>query len=372
MKFTILQSILLEALQRISTAVPARSTTPILENILFDLTEEGLKITGTDLEVSLTTNVKPSSSEATGALALPARVVTETIRSLPDIKVHFETDDGNRMKITTDIGLYQVAGISKENYPEMPGFQDERVIEIENDLLGRMFAKTIFAVSSEELRPALMGVFLQLMSDELRMVATDGHRLSKIVDKGFRYDGTPIRLIIPPKAVQIAIKNLSGEGKTKMTVDDTGLRFDFDQTTLYTRLVEGEYPDYERVIPRDNDKKLIVNKDMLTASVRRVALFSSALTHQIRFSITQNNMIVASEDMDIGGEAREEMKVEYAEEPMEVGYNAQYVLDILKHIDTEDVVLQLKSPVRAAIITPSIQKEEESFLMLIMPIKLSA
>lgn len=372
MKFTILQSDLLNALQVISGVVPTRSTTPILENILFDLDDEGLKVTGTDLEISISTRVAPQNVEKPGSIALPARVITEMIRSLPSIPVHFELDENNRVKITTEQGFYQVAGLSKDNFPEMPALSEDRTIEIGNELLGRMLSKTIFAVSSEELRPALMGVFIQIMSDEFRMVATDGHRLSKIVDKGFRYDDAPIRMIVPPKAVQIALKNLDEEGSTKLIIEESGICFVFDKTTLYTRLVEGEYPDYERVIPRDNEKKLTVNKNLLMSSVKRVALFSSALTHQIRFSITQGKLVVCSEDVDIGGEAREELSVEYTEDAMDIGYNAQYLMDILKHVDTEEVVFHLNNPVRAALVTPVTQTEDEAFLMLIMPIKLSA
>ncbi|MFH1940952.1 MAG: DNA polymerase III subunit beta [bacterium] len=371
MKFSILQSDILESLQIISGVVPTRSTTPVLENFLFDLEDKNLKITGTDLEISISTVVTPNEIEAPGAVAVPARVITEMIRSLPNIPIHFEADDNNRVKITTEKGFYQVAGISKENFPEMPSFSDEKVVEVSNSLLSRMLSKTIFAVSTEELRPALMGVFMQIMADEFRMVATDGHRLSKIVNKSFRYDDSPIRMIIPPKAVQIALKNINEEGSTKLIINDSGLCFVFEKTTLYTRLVEGEYPDYERVIPRDNDKKMTVNKNLLISSVKRVTLFSSALTHQIRFSLSQGKLVVCSEDVDIGGEAREELQVEYSDEPMEIGYNGQYILDIIKHVDSEDMVFHLKSPVRAALVTSTDKKEEETFLMLIMPIKLS-
>lgn len=371
MKFDIHQNDLLEALQTISAVVPTRSTTPILENILFDLKEDHLEMTGTDLEVSITTEVVPHQIDETGAIALPAKVITEMIRSLPNIPVHFESDENNRIKITTDQGFYQVAGLSKENFPEMPKFSDDRVIEIQNDKLGRMFGKTIFAVSSEELRPALMGVFMQIMSDELRMVATDGHRLSKIVDKGFSYEDSPIRMIIPPKAVQIALKNMDEEGSTKLYIDENGLSFHFNKTVLYTRLVEGEYPDYERVIPRENDKKLVVDKSLLVATVKRVSLFSSALTHQIRFSLSTGKLAVCSEDVDIGGEAREELNVDYDDEAMEIGFNAQYTMDIIRHVDSDEVLFSLKSPVHAILVSPVQQQEEEAFLMLLMPIKLS-
>jgi DNA polymerase-3 subunit beta len=372
MKFSIVQKDLLDGLQKVSGVVPSKSPTPVLENILFELEEESLKITGTDLEVSVTTRVVPQEIERTGSVAIPARVLTEMIRSLPDILIHFELDENNRLGITTDQGYYKVAGISKENYPEIAAPGDEHAIRIDNEKLSRMFSKTIIAVSSDELRPALMGVFIQLMNDEFRMVATDGHRLSKILDKEFPPPETPLKMIVPPKAVQIALKHLTDEGTTELRMDDRGLSLSFGRTTLFTRLVEGQYPDYERVIPRDNQKRLVVNKSLLLASVKRVSLFSSALTHQVRFSVSPGKLAILSEDVDMGGEAREELNVEYQDDPMEIGYNAQYLMDVLRQIDTEDAVFSLKSPINAALVSPAQQREKEDFLMLIMPIKLSS
>jgi len=372
MKFSIVQKSLLDGLQKVSGVVPSKSPTPVLENILFELGEKELQITGTDLEVSVTTRVLPKRIERTGAVAVPARVLTEMIRSLPDIPIEFELDDNNRIAITTDQGFYKVSGISKDNYPEIASLKDDHTVRIKNEKLLRMLTKTIFAVSADELRPALMGVFIQLMGDEFRMVATDGHRLSKILDKNFPPIETPIKMIVPPKAVQIALKHLTEEGTTELRMDDRGLSLAFGNTTLFTRLVEGQYPDYERVIPRDNQKTLTVNKSLLLSTVKRVSLFSSALTHQVRFSLSEGKLAVFSEDADMGGEAREELGVEYHEEPMEIGYNAQYLMDILRHVDTEDAVFSLKSPINAALVSPAQQEEDEDFLMLIMPIKLSA
>ncbi|NQT26299.1 DNA polymerase III subunit beta [candidate division KSB1 bacterium] len=372
MKFSIDQRDLLEGLQKVSGVVPAKSPTPVLENILFELDETALKITGTDLEVSVTTEVAPKKVDEVGAIALPARVLTEMMRSLPDIPIQFQLEEGNKLGITTDQGFYKISGISKDNFPEIPIPSQERVISMENQKLRRMLSKTIFAVSSDELRPALMGVFIQLVGNELRMVATDGHRLSKIVDTKFPTQDSPIKMIVPPKAVQIALKHLDGEGSTQLHMNESGLSFSFGKTTLFTRLVEGQYPDYERVIPRDNDQLLVADKNLLIASVKRVALFSSALTRQIRFSVSSGKLAVLSEDVDMGGEAREELSVDYQGESMEIGYNAQYVMDLIKHVDTDEVAFLLKSPINAALVSPAQQNENEDFHMLIMPIKLSS
>jgi len=372
MKFSILQKELLESLQVISSVVPVRSATPIAENILFTVEEDKLKITGTDIEVSMRTEVPIKESFEPGSIALPGKIITEMIRSLPNIPIHFETDDNNKVKITTDKGVYSLSGISKENYPELPTLSDENSISIASNKLKRMLTKTIFAVSSEELRPALMGVYFQIMKDELRMVATDGHRLSKIVDTDFGYDKDQVMMIIPPKAVQIAIKNFNEDGLTQIRFSSEAMSFTFDDTVLYTRLVEGEYPDYEKVIPRENEYKLIVDKELLISATKRVSIFSSALTHQIRYTLAKDNLKIQSEDVDIGGEAHEELPVEYTGEDMDIGYNAEYILDILKHIDDDKILFHLNSPVKATLITPIEQKENESFVMLIMPIKLSS
>ncbi len=371
MKFTIIQHDLLEGLQRVAGVVPSKSTTPVLENVLFEIKDGKLKITGTDLEVTVSTDVVPQDIQEEGAVALPARVMTEMMRSLPDIPVQMESDSGYKIKITTDQGFYQISGISKENFPELPAPSEDHVVELSNEKLARMFSKTIFAVSFDELRPALMGVFLQILNDEFRMVATDGHRLSKIIDTGYRSETDPLRMIVPPKAVQIAIKNLDDDGLTRLVIDSSSMSFNFGNTTLFTRLVEGQYPDYERVIPRDNEKILVVDKQLLVASVKRVSLFSSQLTRQIRFSLAPQKLMILSEDVDVGGEAREELTVDYQDEPMEIGFNSQYLSDIIKQVDTDEVKFQLKSPISAALISPVQQRDDEEFTMLLMPIKLN-
>ncbi len=372
MKFSILQKDLLNSLQIISSVVPVRSATPIAENILFTVEENKLQITGTDIEVSMRTEIPLNESIVPGSIALPGKIITEMIRSMPNIPIQFETDDSNKIKITTDKGVYSLSGISKENYPELPSLSDDKSISISSNKLKRMLTKTIFAVSSEELRPALMGVFFQIMKDELRMVATDGHRLSKIIDTDFNYDDEPVKMIIPPKAAQIAIKNFGEDESTIIRFNNEGLSFTFNSTVLYTRLVEGEYPDYEKVIPRDNEFEMSVEKDLLISVTKRVSIFSSELTHQIRYSLTKDKVKIQSEDIDIGGEAHEELSIEYSGDDMDIGYNAEYILDVLKHIDNEKVLFHLNSPVKATLVTPIKQKENESFVMLIMPIKLSS
>jgi DNA polymerase-3 subunit beta len=372
MKFSISQETLVQCLQKVSGVVPSKSTTPILENVFFELDDEKLQITGTDLEVSVSTQTTPDRIDRTGSVALPARVIIEMVRSLPNIMIQFESDKNHRVKITTEQGHYQVSGISKDNFPEIPKVSTTHTLELDNARLHRMFSKTIFAVSADELRPALMGVFVQIMPNELRMVATDGHRLSKIIDKNFKSKQKAANIIIPPKAVQLVLKNIDGEGTTKIAVEEKMLCFIFENTTLFTRLVEGQYPDYDRVIPSDNKNQLTVNKSLLMSTVKRVSLFSNAFTHQVRFSIDKEKISVQSEDLDVGGEAKEEIAAQYGAEPMDIGYNAVYVMDILKQIDTDSLTFHLKSPMSAALVTPDVQIEGEDFEMLLMPIKLSS
>jgi DNA polymerase-3 subunit beta len=217
----------------------------------------------------------------------------------------------------------------------------------------------------------MTGVLLQVKKGELRAVATDGHRLVRINYSGIKQPGITKDIIIPAKALNLVARS-GEEGAHTMALDSTHIQFSFGNTTLTSRLIEETYPNYESVIPLDNEKKLIVNREVLLASVRRVALYSSSTTHQVRFSLKKNEMRIAAEDIDFGGEAKEKIKCEYDGEEMEIGFNSHYIVDILSHIDGEDVVFKLSSPVRAAIVAPGSQKEGEDLLMLVMPVRLNA
>ena len=235
----------------------------------------------------------------------------------------------------------------------------------------RIINQTSFAVSSDELRPAMMGVLFQIKKGEIKTVATDGHRLVRMVSTAMPGVKAEREVIIPAKALNILSKSLE-EKTSNVSIDESHIVFTFGNTVLTSRLIEEKYPNYDSVIPGDNDKQLLANKNELLQSVRRIALYASSTTHQIRFSIKKNSLTIAAEDIDFGSEASEKLTCEYAGDSMEIGFNAGYIIDILSHIDTDEVVFLFSTPTRAGIVKPAKQRDGEDLLMLVMPVRLNA
>ncbi|MBM4159687.1 MAG: DNA polymerase III subunit beta [Ignavibacteria bacterium] len=371
MKFTVASSDLQKALSRISGVVPSKSTLPILENILFQLSKNSLHLVATDLEISMSTTLELKGAED-GSIAVPAKRLMETIRALPEVQLIFHADvPTSKVKMITEIGEYVIMGDSSEEFPTTPQFKAEERIVLDGELLRKLIHRTIFSVSTDELRPAMTGVLLQVKEDELRAVSTDGHRLVRIHYTGFKHSKLKREIIIPAKALSLVGRSVE-EGENTLAIDSSHVQFSFGATTLTSRVIEESYPNYESVIPLDNDKTLTVSRDLILASVRRVALYSSTTTHQVRCSMKKNELKIMAEDVDFGGEAKEKIPCDYAGEELEIGFNATYLVDILSHIDTDEVQFKLGSPVRAAIITPAKQKANEDLLMLVMPMRLNA
>lgn len=370
MKFKVNKKEFYQAIQNIIGVVPVKTTIPILGNILLDLQENELNLTGTDLEVSISTKVEVLG-EADGAVAVPAKILFEIVRELPEIPMEFTCDEDFKITLNTEKGFYKLSGESKDDFPKIAVEESQGSFSIDSRKLEGMINKTIFAVSTDELRTTLMGVYLKVLANEMRMVATDGHRLVKIVDKGVSFSDLDQEAIIPTKALNLLSKNLNGTKEITVNLSDDHIIFELDKTTIFSKSIEGQFPNYERVIPDDNDKDLTINRELLSSSVKRVAIFSNSITHQIRLSVTKGNVKIQSEDIEFGGEAQETIEADYNDEDLDIGYNASYLLDILRHLETDEVVFNIKDQISAGIIYPSEQKEKEEILMLLMPIRLN-
>ena len=370
MKFSVTSSELQKALSKTIGVVPTRSTLPILENLLFEVSKNVLKITATDLEISMAIALTVKGMED-GVIAIPAKRIVDTIRALPDVQVVFTIDtENNKIKMVTENGEYSLTGESSEEFPTVPQFKGDNEIAIDADMLRNLIGKTSFAVSTDELRPAMMGVLFQLKESEIRAVATDGHRLVRTINRSYASPKFKKDIVIPSKALALVSK-LAEEGKSKILVNDSHIMFQFEGTTLISRLIEENYPNYESVIPQDNDKTLSVSKYQLLSSVRRVSLYSSSTTHQIRLSVRKNELTVAAEDVDFGSEARETIPCDYSSDELEIGFNSGYVVDVLTHLESDEAVFKFSSPTRAGIVSPRPQREKEDVLMLIMPVRLN-
>jgi DNA polymerase-3 subunit beta len=384
MRLVVNKTELYQCLQRIIGVIPVKTTIPVLTNILFELDGQRLRLTGTDLEVSIVTflNVR---GEQDGAVAIPAKRLFDIIRELPDLPITIESEKNNRLLLTTEKGNYKLAGESSEEYPHIASESFVAQISYPTLRFLRMIEKTVFAVSSDELRTTLMGVLLEVRPNELRLVATDGHRLAKITDRNYgppanepkaealfvKQEGGVLQAIMPTKALQMLTRNADQSEFLEVAISENHLTFRLGATTIYSKLINGQFPNYERVIPSDNDLTMTIDRDLLSASVRRAAIFANQITHQIRWSLTPNQVTISAEDVEVGGEARETLATQYDGKEMDIGYNAQYVQELLRHVDSEEVLIRLKDPGSAAIMEPVQQKEGEYHMMLLMPIRLN-
>lgn len=369
MKFSISSTELSGAIQKVIGIVPTRSTIPILSNVLISTEEGKIKIIATDLEITLISWANAAISEP-GEITIPAKIISDIIRELPETEMHFVVDSNNRIIITTPSGEYKIGGEPKDEYPVLPDLKEQEEINLPSRILKRMIEKTFFACSSDELRPALTGVLFNVNRQAIEMVATDGHRLVRIIEKEIH---APLEKqeIIPTRALEFLLKGLSESGEQQIVFGENHILFKLPEFLIYSRLIKEAYPDYERVIPSGNSKEMIVLRKDFLAATKRVSIFASQITNQMRLSIEADKVVVIAEDMDFGGQGKEVVPVSFNSENFEIGYNANYLMDILKHLDTDEIRLLLENPTGAGLLLPSEQKENEELLMLLMPVRLN-
>ncbi|WP_412069768.1 DNA polymerase III subunit beta [Rubrivirga sp. IMCC43871] len=373
MKFTASSADLLRALSTVNGAVPSKSTLPILECVLFERVDDRLKIAATDLEISivqkLAVQFEQNGTDAKQRIAVPARRLLDTLRALPDLSVTVTTDAEFNVELTTDQGRYKMVGYDGGDYPALPSLDGAQTISADSALVKHAIDKTGFAASKDALRPAMMGVLFQVRPDNATIVATDGHRLVKLVAEGITAK-EPVDVIVPARALALAAK-AAGEGACSIRIASGYVGFDFGDTQVVGRLIEEQYPNYEAVIPVENEKRLTVGRDAMLAAVRRVALYSSSMTHQIRLALESDALTVSAEDIERASEAKERVLCDYDAEPMEIGFNSQYLQEVLSNIDGEDVAFEFSSPNRAGVVSPAEGADGEELLMLIMPVMLN-
>lgn len=373
MKFTVSSADLLEALNTVKGAVPSKSTLPILECILFEQDGDALKLSATDLEISIVQKL-PVQFETNGTpeearIAVPSKRLLDTLRALPDVPLEFTANSDFEITLETDKGHYKMVGHDGADYPELPTLSGEQHIMAEGTLLQRAIQKTSFAVSKDALRPAMMGVYFQIDADGTRTVATDGHRLVKLDLDGIA-STEDLDFIVPEKAMKLAGRVADDEACT-IQMDDGHVGFDFGSARVLARLIDETYPNYEAVIPDENDRTLTISRDSMLSAVKRVGLYSSSMTNQIRLAIESDRVTISAEDIERSSEAEEVVSCDYDAEDMTIGFNSNYLTEVLSNLDADEVIFKLSSPNRAGIVFPLEQNEDENILMLIMPVMLN-
>lgn len=369
MKFNVSSSDLNSGLSAVIGAVPTKATLPILETILFESEDGRLKLTATDLEISIVEYVDANIEEE-GAIAIPAKRLLETLRQLPNIPVFFEVDEDQQIEFKTDKGKYKLVGEEADEFPEIPNMDGGVALNTDMELIHHAIRKTMFAVSTDDLRPAMMGVYFDIGTSESKFVATDGHRLVKFVNKNFHSE-EPLSFIVPDKALSLVSKSLESD-ECEMIVSNDHAQFKSGSTIVITRLINEQYPNYDSVIPRDNDKELLIDKNQMLSTVRRVSVFSSTTTRQIRLQLGEDKLTIRAEDLDMSSEAKETISCEYSDDEMEIGFNAKYLADVLNNVDGDEAKFEFSTPNRAGIVKPAEEPDGEEMLMLVMPVMLNS
>lgn len=369
MKFALSKSKLAGYLQHVLQVVPSKSTLPILTNILIEALEGKLKISATDLDISMTVSID-SKVIKKGSAALPARILFDIVKELPESEVSFETS-GSRIEMKIPNGSYRISSISADDFPKLPAVNTKKEIKIPGQDLVKMIRKTTFACSDDETRPALNGVLWQTKGDRMQMVATDGHRLAKVSMENTKLKGMYDDVIIPPKVLNLIPKFVTDdEQEVGIIFGENNIIFNLGEIVLTSRLIEGPYPNFEQVIPSSNDKKLSIRKDDLASAVRRVSILSNQLTHQVKFAAKDNKLELSTANADVGGEGKETLTCDFEGDEIEIGYNANYLADILQKMEDDEVIFELSTPIAAGVIyAPTVPKDE--YLCLVMPLRLA-
>lgn len=371
MKFIVSSSYLLKQLSAINGVITTNPVVPILENFLFEINDGNLTVTASDLQTSMITELQVEAKED-GSIAIPAKILLETLRNLPEQPVTFSIDSNTySIEINSDNGRYKLAGENATDFPKIPTVSDGYSVNMSSEVLGRAINNTIFATSNDELRPAMTGVFVKLDETNTTFVATDSHRL-------IRYRRVDVAadmghsMIIPRKALTLLKATLPQElTNVNVEFNASNAFFNFNQVKMICRLIDERFPDYENVIPLDNNNTVVVKKDELLSSLKRIAIYANKTTHQVRLKITGSELMISAEDLDFSNEANERLSCEHDGEDLEIGFNAKFLVEMLANIDSDDITLRLSAPNKAGIITPNEKDEEEDILMLVMPVMLN-
>ena len=368
MRFTISREKLQEGLTAVAASIPAKTTLPVLANILVETTDRGIRLSGTDLDIAVSTEVT-ADIEAPGAITIPARKLAEIARELPPAPVKIAASGEQRVSLECGRSRFKLLGLPRDEFPSFPTVRFQESWRVRSGDLQKLISHTAFAVSTEESRPILNGVLWELRPEYMRMVATNGHRLSKM-ELPIKSVGAPASdLIVPPKALEQIRRLFPAEEELEIARGDNHLGFRSPFTSVFTRLIEGPYPNYDQVIPRDNDRYAIADKTALMGALKRMSVIASDQTHRIRLSFNAGMLKFSVQTPDLG-EAQDELPVRYTGDPLDIGFNATYLLEILKFIPTEEVRLTFKAPERAATLEPEGWSDPAKFLCLVMPLRL--
>jgi len=371
MKFIVNSTALLRELQKLNGVISSNNTLPILDNFLFDISRNNMTIIASDLETTMMSTISVEA-DVDGKITIPARILIDTLKTFSNQPLTFIVNTETfGIEMSSEMGNYKLAGQNANEFPKTPKLNGSSSTTIKGDILANAINKTLFASGNDELRPVMSGMFCELSAEQITFVATDAHKLAKHTRTDISSDKTA-SFILPKKPLTILKNNISDDADIKLEFNDTNALFTFNNITIICRLIDGKYPNYEAVIPKENPNKLTIETASLLSSIKRVSIYANKTTHQIRLKIAGSELQITSEDLDFANKAEERLSCQYEGTDMEIGFNSKFVIDMLNNIGAEQISLEMSAPNRAGIILPLDGLEEgENTLMLVMPVMLN-
>ncbi|MCK5401072.1 MAG: DNA polymerase III subunit beta [Flavobacteriaceae bacterium] len=371
MKFIVSSTYLLKQLQVLGGVINSSNTLPILDNFLFELNNSKLTISASDLETTMSSSIDVES-DSEGSVAVPAKLLLDTLKTFPEQPLTFIVEENNTIEISSNHGKYALAYANGEEFPKAVALENPSSTTISGEILASAISKTIFAAGNDDLRPVMSGVFFQFSTQSLTFVATDAHKLVKYTREDVSASETA-EFIMPKKPLTL-LKGILVGNNDDVTIEynENNAKFTFDNSVLICRLIDGKYPNYEAVIPKENPNKLVIDRTQFLNSVRRVSIFSNKTTHQIRLKIAGAELNISAEDIDYSNKAEERLTCDYQGDDMQIGFNSRFLTEMLSNLNTNDVQLEMSLPNRAGILTPVDGLDEgEHITMLVMPVMLN-
>lgn len=375
MKFVVSSIDLLNHLQALSRVISSKNTLPILDNFLFKLNGKTLEITASDLETTMVTTIELENASGLGSIAIPAKLITDSLREFPDQPLTFTINTETfAVAISSENGQFAVAGQHGEDFPQLPRIKADRSVSLrlKASSLVSGINSTLFATADDELRPVMNGIFIEMSPEDMTFVASDAHKLVRYKRKDVTANASA-SFILPKKPAGL-LRNLLAKGQEEVGIefDDKNAFFSLPSFQLVCRLVEGNYPSYNSVIPTNNSNKLLIDRVKLLNTVRRVSVFSNQASNLIRMSLKGNRLTVSAQDIDFASSAIEDLTCQYLGDELEIGFKSTFMIEILNNIQSTEVSIELSDPSRAGLFIPfDKENDQEDVLMLLMPMMIN-
>lgn len=362
MKFTIKKEVLLKGIEIIQNIINIRATLPILSNFLIEAKQNTLRLTATDLNIGISC-VIPVNTQEPGAITIPAKRFASIIKELSSEEMTISSKKNNMVIIETDSCQFKILGLSSEEFPKLPEFKDKEVIRLDQGLLKKMLNMTSFAVSIDESRYILNGILFKISHNSLLLVSTDGKRLAIIENKLKNDTNKDLHIIVPIKTIHELLRNLKDEGEVSLIIGANQILFDFQDTVIISRLIEGEFPDYRQVVPAVSENKIKISREQFLLAIKRAALLSTPDYQAVKFEVFKDKLVVSKSTPDIG-ESREEVPIAYSGKEMMIGFNPSYLIDVLKNLPEEEVIFEVSGTEKPGVI------RSNGYVYIVLPMRL--